>query len=345
MIINSIKKDDLDHLDFLNLLSPLASKHLEAMARKANKLSVQNFGRVISLYAPLYVANYCTNHCTYCGFSIKNNISRKQLSLQEVEKEAIEIASTGIKHILLLTGEDKKISNISYLEDVVRVLKNHFSSITLEVFPMDIEEYSRLKAAGVDSLTIYQEVYNEEIYSKVHLKGKKSDYHYRLDTAERGAKAGLRAINIGTLFGLGELISEAYYSGLHGRYLMNKYMETELSLSLPRINPAEGGFVPNTVLSDKQFVQFILAYRLFLPKVGLNLSTREKAHLRDNLIPLGITKFSAGSKTSVGGYDEDKNLATTAQFDTSDKRSVEEIVNMIESKGYQVIFKDWEAIW
>ena len=343
MVLSSIKKEDLTPKDFMNLLSPAASRHLEIMARRANKLTVQHFGRTISLYAPLYISNYCTNHCTYCGFSVKNKINRVQLTLEEIDTEAREMAKTGLKHILLLTGEAKGITEISYLADAIRILKKYFSSIALEVFPMDEDEYRLLKEAGADSLTIYQEVYDEEVYREVHLKGGKADYHYRLDTPERGARAGLRAVNVGTLFGLGELASEAFYSGLHAKYLMDKYLETEVSLSLPRINPAEGGFQANYNLEDRMFVQFILAYRLFLPKVGINLSTREEEEFRDNLLKLGITKFSAGSKTTVGGYNDENK--STEQFDTSDKRSVEEIVAMVRSQGYQVVYKDWEAIW
>lgn len=343
MVLSSLKKEILTPKDFLNLLSPAASKHLEAMAKKANRLTIQHFGRTISLYAPLYISNYCTNHCTYCGFSVKNKITRKQLSLEEIDTEAAQMAKTGLKHILLLTGEAKGVTEISYLADAVRVLKKYFSSIALEVFPMDEDEYTALKEAGVDSLTIYQEVYDREIYSQVHISGGKADYHYRLDTPERGARAGLRAVNVGTLFGLGELISEAFFSGLHARYLMDKFLETEISLSLPRINPAEGGFKAKHTLGDREFVQYILAYRLFLPKAGINLSTREKKEFRDNLLKLGITKFSAGSKTTVGGYNDDGN--STEQFDTSDKRGVDEVAAMIRSQGYQVVYKDWEAMW
>ncbi|GLI55690.1 thiamine biosynthesis protein ThiH [Propionigenium maris DSM 9537] len=343
MVLSSMRKENLSSKDFLNLLSPAALPHLEEMARKANKLTVQHFGRTISLYAPLYISNYCTNHCTYCGFSVVNKIKRAQLTLEEIDREAAEMAKTGLKHILLLTGEAKGITEISYLADAIKVLKKYFSSVALEVFPMDEEEYRILKEAGADSLTIYQEVYDRDIYREVHLKGGKADYRYRLDTPERGAKAGLRAVNVGALFGLGELASEAFYSGLHAKYLMDKYLETEVSISLPRINPAEGGFQAKYTLGDRRFVQFILAYRLFLPKVGINLSTRETEEFRDNLLKLGITKFSAGSKTTVGGYN-DKNQSTE-QFDTSDKRSVEEIVAMIRSQGYQVVYKDWEAIW
>ncbi len=341
-VLKSIQKEKLNHLDFLNLLSDKAKNHLEAMARKAHMLTRQNFGRTISLYIPIYVSNYCTNKCVYCGFNQENNIKRKHLNLEEIEKEAIEIAKTGIKHILLLTGEAKELITMEYLMDAVKILKKYFASVSIEIFPLEIEEYQALKELGVDGLTIYQETYNEEIYDEVHLSGQKKNYLYRLNTPERGAKAGLRTVTTGTLFGLGKLKEEAFLNGMHAKYLMDKYLGTEVGISLPRINNAEGGFQTKYQLDDKTFVQFILAYRIFMPKVGITVSTRERAEFRDNLLKLGVTKFSAGSKTSVGGYQEEDK--STEQFEISDSRSVEEIVSMIKSKNYQVIYKDWELI-
>lgn len=338
----SIYKEKRDKYDLLNLLSPKAQSHIEEMAVVANKLTEQWFGRTIMLYIPLYVSNYCTNECTYCGFNKKNHIGRKHLRVEEIEEEAIEIAKTGIKHILLLTGEAEGLVTFDYLVEAVKVLKKHFASITIEVYPLSEEEYSILHSLGVDGLTIYQEVYDQDIYKDVHLSGKKSEYLWRLDTPERGAKAGLRSINTGALFGLGNIKKEAFFSAMHTNYLTNKYLNSEFSLSLPRINNAEGGFKTEFPLDDITFVQIMLAYRLFLPRAGINISTREKAEFRESLLPLGVTKFSAGSKTSVGAYkEEDKS---TAQFETSDKRSTKEIVDMLKSKKYQVIYKDWELI-
>ncbi len=339
---DSIYKEKRDKYDLLNLLSPKAQSHIEEMAVVANKLTEQWFGRTIMLYIPLYVSNYCTNECTYCGFNKKNHIGRKHLRVEEIEEEAIEIAKTGIKHILLLTGEAEGLVTFDYLVEAVKVLKKHFASITIEVYPLSEEEYSILHSLGVDGLTIYQEVYDQDIYKDVHLSGKKSEYLWRLDTPERGAKAGLRSINTGALFGLGDIKKEAFFSAMHTNYLTNKFLNSEFSLSLPRINNAEGGFKTEFPLDDITFVQIMLAYRLFLPRAGINISTREKAEFRESLLPLGVTKFSAGSKTSVGAYkEEDKS---TAQFETSDKRSTKEIVDMLKSKKYQVIYKDWELI-
>lgn len=341
-IQKSLQKENLNQFDFLNLLSPKAANYLEQMAVISKKHKIRHFGNVIQLYLPIYISNYCTSDCEYCGFSKKNKIKRKHLTEEEIEIEAKEISKSGIKHILLLTGEAKKLADLSYLKMAVKVLKKYFSSISIEIYPLDTNEYSELKDLGVDGLTIYQEVYDRNTYAQVHTSGEKTDYNYRLETPERGAKANFRALNIGVLFGLGDIYKEAFISGIHAKYLMDKYLDTEVSLSLPRINNAEGSFVPKHILSDRDFVQFMLAYRIYMPMCGINVSTREKASFRDNLIDIGITKFSAGSKTDVGGYsDIDKS---TAQFDISDDRSVEEIVRVIRSKGQQPIFKDWEAI-
>ncbi|MFT7824275.1 MAG: radical SAM protein [Sulfurimonas sp.] len=269
-------------------------------------------------------------------------MSRKHLNAEEIEKEAIEIAKTGIKHILLLTGEAEGLVSLEYLGEAVEILKRYFASVTIEVYPMEVEHYAFLKEKGVDGLTVYQETYDEKTYKEVHLSGKKADYHFRLDTPERGAMANLRAVNIGPLYGLSDMHKEAFLCGMHVRYLTNKYPHTEFGLSLPRINHSEGDFEAEYQLDDATFVQFMLAFRLFLPRTGINISTREKAEFRDHLLGLGVTKFSAGSKTAVGGYAEEEK--STEQFETSDKRSTEEIVAMVKSRNYQVIYKDWEQM-
>lgn len=339
----TLAKEKLSGRDFLNLLSEKAVPYLEPMAQKARRLTIQYFGRTIQLYIPLYISNYCSNECIYCGFNRTHKIHRKKLTLEEIEEEAATIAETEMKHILVLTGEARPVTPLSYIEDAVKILKKRFSSISIEMFPMDEAEYRRLKQAGVDGLTIYQEVYDRSVYQAVHRAGKKTDYRYRLDAPERGARAGFRMVNIGTLFGLGEKRKEAFYAGLHARYLEDKYLDTEISLSLPRINEAEGGFKPYDIVDDKTFVQFLLAYRLFLPRAGIAISTRERAAFRDRLLFLGATRFSAGSRTDVGGYtlpEED----SSPQFEISDERDVAEIVRTIKEKGFQPVFKDWELI-
>jgi 2-iminoacetate synthase len=339
----SLKKDKLSENDLLNLLSPVAAERIEEMAQLSHKKTVQYFGRTISLYIPLYISNYCSNGCTYCGFHAESKMKRSKLSLAEIEEQAIIISKTGIKHILFLTGESEKATPISYLVEVVKLLKKYFPSISIEIFPMSVEDYSTLKEAGVDGLTVYQEVYDREIYKVVHPYGRKRDYDFRIETPERGAEAGFRLVNIGALFGLGDIASEAFYTAIHAKYLDDKYPNTEIAVSLPRINSAENEFEQEYRLDDQTFVQYLTAFRLFLPRVGINISTRENAEFRDNVLPLGVTRYSAGSKTEVGGYGEqdDDNVP---QFDISDTRSVDETVKMIEEKGFQVVKKDWELI-
>lgn len=339
----ALLKEQLTKNDFLILLSPSASAYLEPMARKAQQLTRQFFGRTIQLFIPLYISNYCANECVYCGFHRGNDISRKKLSLAEIELEAKAIAATGMRHVLLLTGEAPAVTPIEYLEDTVRLLKKYFASVAIEIFPMDEEDYHRLYLAGVDGLTLYQEVYDEERYRLVHLAGKKSDYRYRLDGPERGAQAGFRMVNIGPLLGLGEVRSEVFFAGLHAKYLDDTYLQTEISISLPRMNPAEGNYQAEFEADDRSFVQFMTALRCFLPRAGITVSTRESGAFRDNLIPLGATRFSAGSCTGVGGYGE-LQQAGTPQFEITDERGVDEVAQAIRDAGYQPVYKDWDRI-
>ncbi|MBN2790101.1 MAG: 2-iminoacetate synthase ThiH [Candidatus Delongbacteria bacterium] len=340
---NSLRKDKLTENDLLNLLSPVAAERIEEMAQLSHKKTVQYFGRTISLYIPLYISNYCSNECTYCGFHAGNKMKRRKLSIEEIEIEAKEIAKTGIKHILVLTGEAEKVTPMEYLVEVIELLKKYFPSISIEMFPMSVEDYTILKEAGVDGLTVYQEVYNRDIYKEVHTFGRKSDYDFRIETPERGAKAGFRLVNIGPLYGLGEIAPEAFITAVHAKYLDDKYPDTEIAVSFPRINSAENEFKQKYRLDDRTFVQYMTAFRLFLPRVGINISTREKAEFRDNVIPLGVTRFSAGSRTEVGGYT-DHHIDDVPQFDISDTRTVAETVKVIEERGFQAVMKDWELI-
>ncbi len=336
-------KDKLADLDLLTLLSPKAAGFLEQMAQKARQLTVQYFGRTIQLFIPLYISNYCSNQCVYCGFNCANAIDRRKLTLDEIETEARAIAETGMQHLLLLTGEAPQVTPMDYLEDAVRLLKRYFASVSIEVFPMNEDEYHRLKLAGVDGLTLYQEVYDRPLYEQVHPAGRKKDYRYRLDAPERGARAGFRAVNIGPLIGLGEARREIFFCGLHARYLDDHFLDTEVGMSLPRFNPAEGDYTPQHPVDDRLFVQFLLALRLFMPRATITVSTRERAALRDRLIQLGVTRFSAGSCTGVGGYAESVPQGT-AQFEISDQRSVAQVVRAIVAHGYQPIYKDWDNI-
>ncbi len=224
----------------------------------------------------------------------------------------------------------------------IDILKKYFTSVSIEVMPLDEEDYAYLKNHGLDGLTVYQETYDEKRYSEVHLSGEKRNFKYRLDTPERGAIAGLRTIGIGALLGLGSIREDAFRTGLHLKYLMDNYPNSDFSISFPRVNKAEGNLKDSYAVDDKTFVQIILANRIFQPTVGINLSTRESSHMRDNLVSLGITKFSAGSKVEVGGYSH--NNESTAQFDITDSRSVEEIVAAINKRGLEVSYKEWENI-
>ncbi|KJS14568.1 MAG: thiamine biosynthesis protein ThiH [Peptococcaceae bacterium BRH_c4b] len=333
-------KDSLSETDYLCLLSERAEGFLESMAQKAHKLTVQHFGRVIQLYTPIYLSNHCINHCVYCGFAAKNHLPRKKLSLAGVREEARAISAEGLKHVIVLTGESQKESPVSYIKECANVLKQYFSSISIEIYPLEVAEYEELINAGVDALTIYQETYDEELYYQLHPAGPKRNYHYRLDAPERCSQAGIRSINFGALLGLGKWRTDAFFTGLHTNYIQKRHPEVDVAVSLPRIRPQLGGYVPQYVVSDRNLVQYMLAFRLFMPRAGITISTREQAGFRDNLIKLGVTKMSAGSCTAVGGRTSGDE--GTGQFEISDQRSVAEMKNMIYSQGYQPVFKDWQ---
>jgi len=328
--------------NLLELLAPKTDSQLEAMAQKAQKLTLQNFGRTITLYTPLYLSNFCENECLYCGFNAKNEIPRKKLEPEELKKEALFIAKSGLQHILILTGESRELSPLSYIKDCLKILKPLFSSISIEIYPLSECEYREVIAEGVDGLTIYQEVYDEDIYQKLHPKGPKRDYRFRLDAPERAAQAKMRTINIGALLGLGPWQKEALLLLSHARYLQDKYPEAEMSISLPRLQPQFNNFPAPYEVTDRNIVQLIAAARIFMPRLGITLSTRERPALRDNLIALGITKMSAGSTTAVGGRTQtDPFIKNSVQFEISDKRSIAEIKKTILEKGYEPVLKDW----
>lgn len=337
-IIDILKKESLNEVDFLKLLSPVAENFLEPMANRAHNKTLNHFGKTILLYTPMYLSNYCVNNCVYCSFNNDNNIKRSKLTYEEIEIEAKNISKTGIKHILILTGESRKATPMEYLEKSIDILKKYFESISIEIYPLEDHEYESLIKRGVDGLTIYQEVYDKSIYKKVHISGPKADYLYRLDAPERACNKKIRTVNIGPLLGLNDFRKESFLAGVHAKYLQKKYLDTEISMSFPRIRPFVGGYKEILEVSDKNYVQSILAFKNFMPESGITLSTRESKALRDNLIPLGITKMSAGVKTSVGGYSKDDSID---QFEISDNRSVNQMKIDIEKKGYQPIFNDW----
>ena len=341
----SIHDDAQDPERLLALLSPAAEEFLEPMAQTAHALTLQNFGRTIQLYTPMYLSNFCENECAYCGFNTKNKMPRRTLTLSEVEKEAAFIASTGIEHLLILTGDSKARSPISYIKECLGVLKKYFSSISAEIYALTEEEYADLAGSGIDGLTLYQETYDETVYGRVHRAGPKKDFRFRLDAPERAARSGMRSVNVGALLGLSDWRKEVFLMGLHAQYLQDRYGEVEIGASLPRLRPHVGNFKEITEVSDKNIVQTLIALRLFLPRLGIALSTRENASLREDLLPLGITRMSAGSTTRVGGHTiESPEEQNTPQFEISDPRDVEEMKAMLAGKGYQPVLKDWMQI-
>ncbi|MCL6589973.1 MAG: 2-iminoacetate synthase ThiH [Firmicutes bacterium] len=335
-------KGGLAPSDLAALLSPGASSYLEEMAQQANRITLQYFGRTILLYTPLYLGNYCVNGCVYCGFGAGKRLERRKLSLAEVEREAEAIAASGLKHLLILTGESREHTPVSYLKDCVRILRRYFPSVSIEVYPLEMAEYRELVEAGVDGITIYQEVYDEEVYRTLHPFGPKRDFRYRLEAPERAGRAGIRTIGVGALLGLNDWRSEAFFTAMHAAYLQRSFPEAEISVSLPRIRPQNGGYQPASPVNDRELVQILLAFRIFLPRVGITLSTRERPELRNHLIRLGVTKMSAGSSTVVGGHLDSRE--GVGQFEIADHRSVAEMARTICAAGYKPVYKDWHSI-
>jgi 2-iminoacetate synthase len=334
--------------DLAALVSRASGGLLEEMASRAAAITLRHFGRTIQLYAPLYLSDHCDNECVYCGFSSGNAAERKRLTASELEREAQFLSSEGMRHVLILTGESRSMSPVSYIRDCVGILHRYFSSISIEVYPLTQDEYRSLAGDGVDGLTIYQETYDEARYKKLHGSGPKSDYAFRLGAPERAAAAGMRSVNIGPLFGLGDWRREAFLAALHAKYLQDAFPGVEMGVAVPRMRPHAGPYRPEFDVTDRDLVQAICALRIFLPRFSITVSTREEAVLRDNLIGLGITRMSAGSSTRVGGYAahtrDTPRTGAAGQFEISDERSVAEVAGMLQSKGYQPVFKDWMRI-
>jgi 2-iminoacetate synthase len=336
---SALTHETLSDEDFLALLSPAAEPFLESMAQRAKESTLRHFGRTIQLFTPLYLSNFCVNGCVYCGFSAKNPIQRMKLSVRESEQEARTIAGTGLRHILLLTGESEKESPVAYIAECAEAIRKFFDSVSVEVYPLTEEGYGLLSDSGVDGITLFQETYDEALYEKLHPFGPKRDYRNRLDAPERACRASMRTIGIGALLGLGRWRSEAFLTGLHGSYLQRKYPSSAIGFSLPRIRPHTGSFMPTDPVGDRELLQIMLATRLYLPGAHITISTREQPAMRDNMAGLGMTRMSAGVSTGVGGRASAEQ--SCGQFDISDSRSVDEVCAMLESRGYQPVFKDW----
>ena len=326
------------------LISPAAEDYLEEMAQLAHKLTIQRFGRTIKLYAPLYLSNYCTNTCRYCGFNRDNKFKRTRLTIDQAIKEANIIAAEGFRDILLVSSEDRKFISVDYLVELTKRLREKFSAISVEIYQMSTAEYAKLFKAGIEGVTLYQETYDRQAYSYYHPAGTKSDYDNRLNTPDRIAAAGMREIGLGALLGLTDWRLETLALAEHANYLIKRYWQSHISFSFPRLRPAHevNGSEFEHLPSDKNLVQMITALRLCFADTGLVLSTRERATLRDHLIEFGITKLSAGSKTNPGGYSN-SNENAVEQFHIDDDRSPAHIAAMIKKTGFEPVWKDWDS--
>ena len=350
---------------FARLLSPAAGAHLEELCQRSQSLTRQRFGKVIRLFAPLYLSNECVNNCKYCGFSRDNPILRVTLSVDEVLREASALAEQGFRNILLVAGEHPRFVSRQYLADCVRALHAEVPGISLEIGPMETEEYRPIVEAGADGLVVYQETYDRGIYRQMHTAGPKRDFDWRLETPERAYAAGFRRLGIGALYGLADWRREAICLAAHAQYLLRHCWKAQLTVSLPRLRPCAGEFEPLTHVSERDFVQLLCALRLLLPDAGLVLSTREPAQFRDGVIPLGITMISAGSHTEPGGYTgagreklhhtergrivelaqgaSEWASGATGQFEIADDRSPHEMARLLRRLGYEPVWKDWDA--
>ncbi|MEZ8028314.1 thiamine biosynthesis protein ThiH [Enterovibrio norvegicus] len=337
----ALAKPKRDLEDFKALISPAAEPFLEQMAQQAAAATRRRFGYTVNFYVPLYLSNLCANACTYCGFSMENRIKRKTLSMSEIERECDAIKSMNFDSILLVTGEHQTKVGMAYFRDAVPAIKQHFSYLAMEVQPMEEQEYAELRSFGLDAVMVYQETYNRATYAEHHLRGNKTDFAYRLDTPDRLARAGIDKIGIGALIGLDEWRTDCFFVANHLDYLERTYWRSRYSISFPRLRPCEGAVQPKSVMTDRQLVQLICAYRLLNPEVELSLSTRESPAFRDKVLPLGITSMSAASKTQPGGYAD--NEEALEQFAVSDERSAREVATAVKQAGFEVVWKDWDA--
>lgn len=335
------ESETLEPEGFLALLSPAAAPLLEDMAQIANGLTLRHFGRSVNIFTPLYISDFCSNQCRYCGFNARNPQKRRHLSVDEAAMEAFAIADKGFRHILILTGDARNLASPQYIADVVKRIRPKFASIGIEIYSLHQDEYLALIDSGVDSMTMFQETYTPDLYEWLHPVGPKHDYSFRLGAPERAAAAGMRSIGIGALLGLDEFEQDAFATGLHAWWLMRNFPEVEISVSVPRICPHEGEFEVRHGVSDRQFAQYITALRCFLPSAGITCSSRESANMRNHIIPLGVTRVSAGVSTAVGGRATE-DLHNPGQFEISDTRSLEKMIDDLAAQGYQAVLKDWE---
>lgn len=326
--------------DFAALLSPAATPFLEEMAQKAKFEKEKHFGNSIYMFTPLYIANYCENYCIYCGFNCHNKINRAKLNEEEIELEMKTIAESGLQEILILTGESKKMSDVHYIGEACKIAKKYFKVIGLEVYPMNTEDYAYLHECGADYVTVFQETYDSDKYETLHLAGHKRVFPYRLNAQERAIRGGMRGVGFGALLGLSDFRKDAFATGMHAYYLQRKYPHAEIAFSCPRLRPIINNDKINPKdVHERQLVQVVSAYRIFMPFASITISTRECARFRNNIIDIAATKISAGVSVGIGGHSgEEKG---DEQFEISDGRNVEEVYNAILEKGLQPVMSDY----
>ena len=335
----TLSSDRVDPEGFASLLSPAAEGMIEEMARKAQGERRRFFGNSVCLFTPLYISNYCSNGCVYCGFNSKNNIKRAKLELDQVEKELRAISATGLEEILMLTGESRVKSDVDYICDSVALAAKYFTNVGIEVYPMNSDEYRRVQEAGADYVTVFQETYDPKRYAELHPYGNKRIFSYRFDAQERALMGGMRGVAFGALLGIGDFRNDALRCGLHAYTLQRRYPYAEISMSLPRLRPFIHNEDATVPVTETQLLQVSLAYRLFLPFAGQTISTRECPRFRDGIIGISATKMSAGVSVGIGEHSGDTK--GDGQFMISDPRSLDEILGSLRSNGMQPVLNDY----
>lgn len=334
--------------DFKALISPAAEPFLEQMAERARRETSKHFGNTVYLFTPLYIANYCENYCVYCGFNCYNHIKRMKLTMEQIEKEMKVIADSGMEEILILTGESRGQSPVEYIGEACKLARNYFRMVGLEIYPVNTDEYRYLHECGADYVTVFQETYDAEKYETLHLMGHKRVWPYRFDAQERALRGGMRGVAFSALLGLSDFRKDALASALHVYYLQRKYPHAEMSLSCPRLRPIINNDKINPLdVHEKQLCQIICAYRIFLPFVGITVSSRESASFRDGIVKIAATKVSAGVSTGIGDHDskyngkENEEPQGDEQFEINDSRSLDKMYRDITEEGLQPVLNDY----
>ena len=341
-VIRALNKENRGPEEFKALLSPAAEPFLEEMARLATLETRKHFGNSVYLFTPLYISNYCENYCIYCGFNCHNKIRRARLDEAQIEKELKAIAATGLEEILILTGESREKSNVAYIGEACKLARKYFKMVGLEVYPMNSEDYAYLHQCGADYVTVFQETYNADKYETLHLAGHKRVFPYRLNAQERALKGGMRGVAFAALLGLDDFRKDAFATGMHAFLLQRKYPHAEISFSCPRLRPIVNNADINPKdVHEKQLLQVMCSYRLFMPFAGMTISTRERAGFRDHVIGMAATKISAGVSTGIGSHAEDSGEQGDDQFEIADGRNVEEIVEAIKARDLQPVMNDY----